>query len=186
MLEFNDIARASWGQRTSELWAEPVGRSMVRVETELLGNHHSRGTYRGHTVEGDEAEAFGGSDAGPSPLAYFLLSLGFCEQAQVARNAALADLKLESVATRVRGYFDPRPGYVEGLPNLGFEEIRCEVRIESPEPAERILELMVRVEQQCYVLNTLRRCCTVHHRIHHNGAVLRDVQLDDSSHATAR
>lgn len=178
MLEFNDVAKASWGNRTSQLDSAPVGRSMIRVEAELLGNHHSRGTYRGHTVEGDEAEAFGGSDKGPSPLAYFLLSLGFCEQAQVARNAALADLQLESVTTRVRGYFDPRPGYVEGLENLGFEEIRCEVRVESREPTERILDLMIRVEQQCYVLNTLRRCCRVQHRVHLNGDVLRDVVLD--------
>lgn len=175
MLEFSDVATSSWNKRTLELREEPPSRSAIRVETEMIGNHRQRGTYRGHEFEADESELFGGSDAGPSPLAYFLGSLGFCEQAQIARNAGLRGLDLEAVTTKVRGHFDPRGGYIVGAENRGFDEIRCQVAIVSPESPDTIDELMRLVEEQCYVLNTLRRACPVHHEVTLNGERLRSV-----------
>ena len=88
--------------------------------------------------------------------------------------AALKDITLDALEFSIRGYFDRRGGRVAGLPNRGFEEIRYETRIESPEPAERIKELVEEAERHCYVLSTLRRAAKVSARIILNGAPLME------------
>ncbi len=88
--------------------------------------------------------------------------------------AALKEITLEALEFSIRGYFDRRGGRVASLPNRGFEEIRYETRIQSPEPAERIKELVEETERHCYVLSTLRRAAKVSARIVLNGALLME------------
>jgi uncharacterized OsmC-like protein len=88
--------------------------------------------------------------------------------------AALKDITLDALEFSIRGYFDRRGGRVAGLPNRGFEEIRYETRIQSPEPAERIKELVEEAERHCYVLSTLRRAAKVSARIILNGVPLME------------
>jgi uncharacterized OsmC-like protein len=88
--------------------------------------------------------------------------------------ASLKDITLDGLEFSIRGYFDRRGGRVAGLPNRGFEEIRYETRIQSPEPAERIKELVEEAERHCYVLSTLRRAAKVSARIILNGVPLME------------
>lgn len=88
--------------------------------------------------------------------------------------AALKDIALDALEFSIRGYFDRRGGRVAGIPNRGFEEIRYETRIQSPEPAERIKELVEEAERHCYVLSTLRRAAKVSARIVLNGTLLME------------
>ena len=60
------------------------------------------------------------------------------------------------------------------VPNRGFEGIRYETRIESPEPAKRIRELVGEAERHCYVLSTLRRAAKISARIVLNGTLLME------------
>ena len=89
--------------------------------------------------------------------------------------AALKDITLDALEFSIRGYFDRRGGRVTGVPNRGFEEIRYETRIRSPEPAERIKELVDEAERHCYVLTTLRRAAKVSARIVLNGNLLMEI-----------
>lgn len=89
--------------------------------------------------------------------------------------AALKNIVLDGLEFSIRGYFDRRGGRVAGVPNRGFEEIRYETRIESPEPAERIKNLVEEAERHCYVLSTLRRAVKVSARIVLNGTLLMEI-----------
>jgi uncharacterized OsmC-like protein len=88
--------------------------------------------------------------------------------------AALKDITLDALEFSIRGYFDRRGGRVAGLPNRGFEDIRYETHIQSPEPPERIKELVEEAERHCYVLSTLRCAAKVSARIILNGAPLME------------
>lgn len=52
-------------------------RRVVRVSTRLVENQRSEGQLDNHTVICDEPVERGGTGQGPSPLAYFVASLGF-------------------------------------------------------------------------------------------------------------
>lgn len=88
--------------------------------------------------------------------------------------AALRELTLEKLEFQIRGYLDRRGGRVPDVPNLGFEEIRYEVHLESPDPAARIRALVEEAERHCYVLNTLRRAVRLRARVVLNGALLME------------
>lgn len=90
--------------------------------------------------------------------------------------AALRNLRLDKLAFVIRGYFDRRGGRVAGLPNRGFEEIRYEIQIESPEPPDRIRELVVEAERHCYVLATLKRAAKISARVLLNAEPLMEIE----------
>lgn len=89
--------------------------------------------------------------------------------------ASLRGLTLDGLAFEIRGYFDRRGGRVTGVPNRGFDEIRYETRIQSPEPADRIRALVDEAEAHCYVLHTLARAVKLVGRITLNGTLLTEV-----------
>ncbi len=88
--------------------------------------------------------------------------------------AALRELTLGKLEFQIRGYLDRRGGRVPDVPNLGFEEIRYEIHLESPDPAARIRALVEEAERHCYVLNTLRRAVRLRARVVLNGALLME------------
>lgn len=90
--------------------------------------------------------------------------------------AALKSIRIDKLEFAIRGYFDRRGGRLPGLPNRGFDEIRYEIQIESPEPAERIRELVVEAESNCYVLATLKRAAKISARVLLNGEPLIEVE----------
>ena len=90
--------------------------------------------------------------------------------------AALRDLRIDTLEFAIRGYFDRRGGRAAGVPNHGFEEIRYETRIQSPEPPDRIRALVDEAERHCYVLNTLRRAAKISARIVLNGSLLVELE----------
>jgi hypothetical protein len=67
--------------------------------------------------------------------------------------AALKNITVDALEFSIRGYFDRRGDRLPDLHNRGFEGIRYETRIQSPEPAERIEELVEEAEPHCYVLS---------------------------------
>ncbi len=58
--------------------ADPLStRGVIRAGTRLVENCRSDAALDGHTVVCDEPKERGGSGQGPTPLQYFLASLGF-------------------------------------------------------------------------------------------------------------
>lgn len=90
--------------------------------------------------------------------------------------AALKDLRIDALEFAIRGYFSRLGGRVAGMPNRGFEEIRYETRIQSPEAPERIRELVEEAERHCYVVNTLKRAAKISARIYLNGTLFMEIE----------
>ncbi len=90
--------------------------------------------------------------------------------------AALRDITLDGLEFSIRGYFDRRGGRVPDVPNRGFDEIRYETRIQSPEHPDRIKALVAEAERHCYVLSTLRRAVKISARVMLNGELLMELE----------
>ncbi len=110
----------------------------------------------------DESKERGGTGKGPSPLSYFLSSMGFCQFVHYAEHAMVDGIKLESLEMKVNGTI------VTQRPRR-FTEVTYEVRISSPDSEETIRELAKKAADDCYVTNTLKRSCKVIGTIFHNG-----------------
>ncbi|MEM4416555.1 MAG: OsmC family protein [Nitrososphaerota archaeon] len=116
----------------------------------------------------DEPRAQGGSGRGVSPLAYFLSSMGMCQMVHYAEYAAAKGLAIESLAIRIWGRFSvshPR----------GFEEIRYDVEIVSPENREVIRWLAAKAEEDCFVTQTIKKACKVGGKVVHNGEAILEL-----------
>jgi uncharacterized OsmC-like protein len=110
----------------------------------------------------DESKEKGGTSKGPSPLSYFLSSMGFCQFVHYAEHAMVDGIKLESLEMKIDGTI------VAQRPRR-FTEVTYEVRISSPESEETIRRLAKKAADDCYVTNTLKRSCKVIGTIIHNG-----------------
>ncbi len=110
----------------------------------------------------DEPKERGGTGKGPSPLSYFLSSLGFCQMVHYAEHCAVEPLMLDSLDIRVEGEVSPqRP--------VRFTNVTYEAQIHSGEGDERVKQLARMAADNCYVTNTLRRSCKLKGIIFHNG-----------------
>jgi len=93
-------------------------------------------------------------ESGPSPLAYFISSLAMCQMIHYGEHSGSKNIKIDSLVIRVEGKFSvSRP--------RSFSEITYLVDINSPEDAERIMELASSAASDCYITNTLAKACEV-------------------------
>ena len=90
---------------------------------------------------------------GPSPLSYFISSLGMCQMVHYAEHAASEGINITDLSIRVEGKFKvSRP--------REFTEIDYDVVITSPDPIDTIRKLAFNSASDCYVTNTLSKACT--------------------------
>jgi uncharacterized OsmC-like protein len=150
-------------QYTKEHEAELEPRS-ITIELRKEDNFLSTASRPGIDLRwhADESKEKGGSGKGPSPLSYFLSSLGFCQFVHYAENAMVDGIRIESLEMKVNGTI------VAQKPRR-FTEVAYEVRISSPESEEIIRRLAKKAADDCYVTNTLKRSCKVVGSIIHNG-----------------
>ncbi len=115
----------------------------------------------------DATVKVGGKGEYPGALQHFLAGLPLCQMAHYAERSSVWGIKLESLEMSVEGHFVAMPGY-------GFDKIRFETRIASHESPEKIKELALAAEHDCYVTNTLKRACQVSGRVFLNGELLTE------------
>jgi uncharacterized OsmC-like protein len=91
---------------------------------------------------------------GPSPLSYFISSLGMCQMVHYAERAGSMNIRIDDLVIKVDGKFTiSRPRF--------FTEIEYFVDIKSHESFETIRELVKSAASDCYVTNTLSKACDV-------------------------
>ncbi len=108
-------------------------------------------------------------ESGPSPLAYFLSSLGMCQMVHYAEHAASQEIKIDDLKITVEGKFSiSRPRH--------FSEIRYHVDLRSHEDTERLIMLASSAASDCYITNTLSKACVVEGTLTINGKDLEKVK----------
>jgi uncharacterized OsmC-like protein len=150
-------------QHTKEHEAELEPRT-ITIELRKEDNFLSTASRPGTDLKwyADESKERGGTGKGPSPLSYFLSSMGFCQFVHYAEHAIVDGIKLESLEMKVNGTI------VAQRPRR-FTEVSYEIRISSPECEEIIRQLAKKAADDCYVTNTLKKSCKVIGTITHNG-----------------
>lgn len=110
----------------------------------------------------DESKENGGQGRGPSPLAYFLSSMGFCQFVHYTEHCTVRGININSLKMKVDGKISlQRP--------RRFTGVQYAVEISSNESDESIRNLAKAAAEDCYVTNTLRKACEVRGVVIHNG-----------------
>lgn len=125
----------------------------------------TKGGSKQYTFISDEPRERGGHEKGAAPLQYFLAGAGSCLLTQYARLAIAEDMSIDTLALSAIGHIDRS---LEGA----FTDIIFEVRINSEEPSERIVDLASKAEKHCFVSNTLRKAIPMKTKIYNNTALL--------------
>ena len=141
----------------------------VKVDAHTLGHLKLEGNLGRFQVICDEPEERGGTDTGPSPLAYFLSGAAFCLMTQYARISIIEKMDVDSVMMKVRGHIDRS---IEGA----FEDVIYEIRVTGKDSPEKAKELARRAEAHCYVHNTLKKAVKITARVSLNGRHLITLQ----------
>ncbi len=110
----------------------------------------------------DEPRDRGGQGKGPSPLSYFLCSMGFCQLVHYSEHCMADDIRLDSIDIKI-------DGNVSNQRPKRFTEVTYEVTIHSSEEDEVVKRLASAAADDCYVTGTLKSACKVTGVITHNG-----------------
>ena len=131
-------------QRTFAVEVSLAAQDGYRMDVEM----------RSHRITVDEPKAFGGGDAGASPVELLLASLSTCQAITYRVWASKLAIALDSVAVVAEGDIDLRGflGVGDGVP-AGYQAVRLAVRLDGPETPERYRELADAVDAHCPVLD---------------------------------
>ncbi|HEY7175119.1 MAG TPA: OsmC family protein [Micromonosporaceae bacterium] len=141
---------------TQKFAVEPdAGRSAPTVTASLI-NGRARLSAGPFNWDADLAPAVGGGNMAPSPTAYLLGALAGCAVAFVHDTLApQLGLKLDDVSAIARCTADARGllGMAGAVPDLG--DIAIDIRVVSPEPAERLAHLFEVWKERCPIFLAL-------------------------------
>jgi len=142
-----------------------LAQAEYQAKTRLVENLKTEAQVGSHKVVIDEPKEMGGSDEGPNPLDTFLATLGTCQEITYAAYAAVMGIKLEKVEVEVKGDIDLRGLLGIGDAKPGFRKISYLTKIASPEPKEKIQQLVAAVEAHCPVLDSIKTPIEVEGRV---------------------
>jgi len=138
----------------------PEGKTVFRrgVESRQVEAYRSEIKARDFTVVIDEPEAFGSTNAGPTPLEMMMAAFAACQEVTYRLHATLLDIPLEKVSVSISGAVDQRGlfGVSDDVPS-GLQDVRVSVSLVSSASAEQIARLNAAVDKYCPVLDSLRR-----------------------------
>lgn len=92
----------------------------------------------------DEPPSAGGTDTGPQPTDFLLVSVASCFTLAMAYVAAKRGLTLSGLQVQALGTYE------------GLEFVRIEVVVTADGPIDVVDQLIPHAERVCYVTNTLR------------------------------
>ena len=115
-----------------------------------------------HLARIDQPAAMGGTDTGPNPLQYFLLSLGGCIGAIGRIVANQKKLPLRSLTVKIEGELDTDVllGKSRDV-RPGFGAIRASVAIDADMTAEEKKAFLAEVDSRCPVSDNMSQATPV-------------------------
>jgi len=138
----------------------------VAVNAEMSDGFLVSADIRGHHMSIDQPEAARGSDQGPTPLEYFLFSLGGCI-CTIGRIAAMQQkLDLRSMKVSVEG--DYNPAGLLGKPcddRTGFQQIQVSAEIDADMTDEEKQVFLDAVCERCPLHDNIRLETRVTHQL---------------------
>ena len=134
----------------------------VKIESVLGEKFRIENHAGGHNVIVDQPASAGGTDAGPTPLDYLLISLAGCI-GTIGRIVAMQKrIALRGMKITVEG--DINTDGLLGKPSddpVGFSEIRIRADVDADLTAEEKEAFIHEVDSRCPVSYNLLNCTTV-------------------------
>ncbi len=147
-------------------------RAIIRLNEELVRIERAED----YAVFCDDAEFKKRSGTQPSPLQYFIASIGFCMFSQMARFAARLDVPLESAVIDLSIAYDLRTKTRINDLATAAQALSYTISVESPAPLERIIRLAQLTDKSCHTVNSMRKRLPVTGKWVHNQ---REFDLSD-------
>ena len=141
----------------------------ARADARLLGQQYQEAKVKSFTIVCDEPIPSGGTDKGPTPLDFFVASVGFCENVMFTRNAALHGVEFDALETSVSGHWDRRGLYEIGGIDPSFKDMTVETKVTSKAPIEKIVEVVRATHRTCPMRVTIGKAMKVTDRLFVNG-----------------
>eukprot|EP00927_Polykrikos_kofoidii_P073404 TRINITY_DN69452_c0_g1_i1.p1 TRINITY_DN69452_c0_g1~~TRINITY_DN69452_c0_g1_i1.p1 ORF type:complete len:390 (+),score=75.77 TRINITY_DN69452_c0_g1_i1:83-1252(+) len=135
-----------------------AAKASFHSESRLEGGLASLAKMRHHSLQMDEPEALGGTNAGPNPVDVMCAALGGCQEITYKAYAAAMGIPLESVSAKVHGNIDLRgffavADYATARP--GLKSVTVDVELVSAASDEQLQQLQAAVDAHCPVLDML-------------------------------
>ncbi len=141
----------------------------VRADAKLLGQQYQEVKIRDFVIAGDEPVSSGGTDKGPTPLDFFLASIGFCENVMFTRHAALHELEFTSLETSVRGHWDRKGQYEIDGKSPNFMDMTVETKVTTSAPVEKVADVTRITHRTCPMHATIMKAMKVTDKLFVNG-----------------
>jgi uncharacterized OsmC-like protein len=127
-------------------------RAVIRLNEELVKIQRPED----YTVLCDEENFSKKAGKRPSPLQYFIASIGFCMFSQFARLAAQAEASLDDAEMDLRMTYD-LSGKMRGSDFSNVAQgVSYIFRIKSSAPVEKIVRVAQLADKGCHTVNSLR------------------------------
>ena len=110
-----------------------------------------------YTVLCDEANFTMGSRIRPSPLQYFIASIGFCMYSQMTRFAARLEVPLGDAQMDVHMSYDVRTKLRLNDLATAAQALTYRFDIKSAAPLERVIRLAQLTDKGCHTVNSMRK-----------------------------
>ena len=136
-------------QKRSQATDQEFLLATERADMKIVSGLKFEAHRRQFTFYVDEPPERGGTDAGPSPLAYFIGGAASCLLNQYAMLAMGRNIRLRGTLS-AKANFDRRLGG-------SFEAIEYEIKLESTASMDEISRISKEALGMCYANNTLRR-----------------------------
>jgi len=141
----------------------------VRANVKLLGQQYQESKVGDFTLVCDEPIESGGTNRGPTPLAFFASSIGFCENVTFARHAALHALNVVSLETIVRGHWERKGQFEIDGSEPAFKDMIIETRVTTSGPVEKAIEVARLTHRMCPMHSTVSKAMKVTDKLFVNG-----------------
>jgi len=153
-------------------YAEDPKPLTVSAQIRAIDGQVKEATSRQFVIRSDEGPIVGGSDEAPSPLTFFVSSIGFAILTDLIRAFAIDDVAVSGLRLSVHADFPLGGKYAGAEGGSEAERVVYEVEVESPEAEERVRAAVRWTEEHCHALNTVRRPVPVDATYRLNGTVL--------------
>lgn len=132
-------------------------RAIIRLNEELV----KLADQEDYTVYCDDENFKRQAGKRPSPLQYFIASIGFCMFSQLKRLAAKACVMIDDLEMDLRMTYDLRGSFpVDNLADAA-KGISYTFKIKSESALESVIKVMQAADKGCHTVNSMRKRMTV-------------------------
>jgi len=128
-------------------------RAIIRLNEELVKLKPSED----YTVLCDDKNFKAATGKRPSPLQYFIASIGFCMFSQLTRFASRLGVPIEDLEMDLRMTYDLSGRFPVNDLSAATQGLSYELRIKSPAPAERVMRVAQLTDKGCHTVNSMRK-----------------------------